>query len=283
MNTKKIFTVCLMLMGVALQAQELMKFKTDNGKWGFKNEKGTVIIEPKYDDIASFSEGLVAVNIGKQGLFGSGGKWGFIDKAGNQVIDCLYDEVSNYGFNEGIAFVAIKAEHSDIDLKWGAIDKTGAEILSFQYDNAFLFSEGVAWVNLGGRYDDQYYFTGGKWALVDKKGKERIAPKYDDTDAFSEGLAAVKLNGKWGFVNQEGKETIPIQYYMVGTFSEGLVAVTKSETTKDFQWIFVDNKGKTAIPIEFEGMFAPVFKDSKAKVRKDGKTFYIDKTGKEVK
>lgn len=118
---------------------------------------------------------------------------------------------------------------------------------------------------------------------VRKKGKERIAPKYDDTDAFSEGLAAVKLNGKWGFVNQEGKETIPIQYYMVGTFSEGLVAVTKSETTKDFQWLFVDNKGKTAIPIEFEGMFAPVFKDSKAKVRKDGKTFYIDKTGKEVK
>ena len=283
MNTKKLFMVCLLLLGATLQAQELTKFKTDNGKWGFKNEKGTVIIEPKYDDIASFTEGLVAVNIGKQVLLGSGGKWGFIDKAGNQVIDCLYDEVSNYGFNEGIAFVAIKAEHSDIDLKWGAIDKTGAEILSFQYDNAFLFSEGVAWVNLGGRYGDQYYFTGGKWALVDKKGKERIAPKYDDTDAFSEGLAAVKLNGKWGFVNQEGKETIPIQYYMVGTFSEGLVAVTKSETTKDFQWIFVDKKDKTAIPTEFEGVFAPVFKDSKAKVRKDGKTFYIDKTGKEIK
>lgn len=283
MNTKTLFTVCLLLLGVALQAQELTKFKTDKGKWGFKNEKGTVIIEPKYDDIASFSEELVAVNIGKKGLFDSGGKWGFIDKAGNQVIDFLYDEVSNYGFNEGIAFVAIKAEHSDKGLKWGAIDKAGAEILPFQYDNAFLFSEGVAWVNLGGGYDEQYYFTGGKWALIDKKGQELIAPKYDDTDAFSEGLSAVKLNEKWGFVNQKGKETIPIQYYMVGTFSEGLVAVTKRETTKDFQWIFVDNKGKIAFPTEFEGMFAPVFKDGKAKVRKDGKTFYIDKTGKEVK
>src|SRR5690554_4316107 len=241
MNTKKIFTVCLMLMGVALQAQELAKFKADNGKWGF------------------------------------------IDETGNQVTNFLYDEVSNYGFNEGIAFVAIKAQHSDIDLKWGAINKTGAEILSFQYDNAFLFSEGVAWVNLGGHYDEQYYFTGGKWALIDKKGKELIAPKYDDIDAFSEGLAAVKLGGKWGFVNQKGKETIPIQYYMVGTFSEGLVAVTKSETTKDFQWIFVDNKGKTAITTQFEGMFAPVFKNGKAKVKKDGREYFIDKKGKEVK
>lgn len=90
-----------------VQAQELTKFKADSGKWGFKDEKGTIVIEPKYDDIASFSEGLVAVNIGKQGLFGSGGKWGFIDEAGKRVIDFLYDEVSNYGFNEGIAFVAI--------------------------------------------------------------------------------------------------------------------------------------------------------------------------------
>jgi len=41
----------------------------------------------------------------------------------------------------------------------------------------------------------------------------------------------------------------------------------------------IDKKGKIAIPTEFEGMFALVFKDGKAKVRKDGRTFYIDKTG----
>lgn len=97
--------------------------------------------------------------------------------------------------------------------------------MPFRYDNAFLFSEDVAWVNLGGHYDEQYYFVGGKWGLINKKGKQLIEAKYDDIDAFSQGLAAVKLGGKWGFVNK---------------------------------------KGKTAITTQFEGMFAPVFKNGKA-------------------
>jgi hypothetical protein len=35
--------------------------------------------------------------------------------------------------------------------------------------------------------------------------------------------------------------------------------------------------------IHFQGFIAPVFISGKAKVTKDGRKFYIDKTGKEVK
>src|SRR5690554_5737489 len=51
MNTKTIFTICLLLLGaIAMQAQEqeLKRFRDDNGKWGYKDQNGKVIIAPKY-------------------------------------------------------------------------------------------------------------------------------------------------------------------------------------------------------------------------------------------
>ena len=49
---------------------------------------------------------------------------------------------------------------------------------------------------------------------------------------------------------------------------------------------FINNKGVEIIPCIYD--FEPMgnfdwFIDGKAKVKKDGRTFYIDKTGKEVK
>ena len=43
---------------------------------------------------------------------------------------------------------------------------------------------------------------------------------------------------------------------------------------------FVDKNGKEIIPLIYEA--AEEFKDGKAKVKKEGKEFYIDKTGKPI-
>jgi len=51
---------------------------SSDGKWGFADTKGNVVVEPVYDQAKSFSNGLAAVC--KDGL------WGFIDKEGNTVI-----------------------------------------------------------------------------------------------------------------------------------------------------------------------------------------------------
>ena len=48
-----------------------------NGKWGFIDRTGKIVIEPKfdtYDYVYQWSEGLLAVRVG--------GRWGFIDKTG---------------------------------------------------------------------------------------------------------------------------------------------------------------------------------------------------------
>ncbi|EPP4232291.1 WG repeat-containing protein, partial [Campylobacter coli] len=52
---------------------DLIRVKID-GQWSFLDKNGEFAIEPKFDYVWSFGEGLVAVKLN--------GKWGFIDKNG---------------------------------------------------------------------------------------------------------------------------------------------------------------------------------------------------------
>ena len=53
-----------------------------NDKWGFVDTTGKVVVEAKFDNAKSFSNGLAAVCQGE--------KWGFADKDGTVVIDCQF-------------------------------------------------------------------------------------------------------------------------------------------------------------------------------------------------
>lgn len=56
-----------------------------DGKWGYMNDDGKIVIKPTYSDAKSFSNGLAAVC--------QNGKWGFIDAENNLVIDYQFTEV----------------------------------------------------------------------------------------------------------------------------------------------------------------------------------------------
>ena len=66
---------------------ELIAFK-NNGKWGYADKDGNVVIEPEYDNAKSFSNGLGAVC--------KDGKWGFINKQKEQAIDYIFDEADYF-------------------------------------------------------------------------------------------------------------------------------------------------------------------------------------------
>ncbi|HZW63422.1 MAG TPA: WG repeat-containing protein [Flavobacteriaceae bacterium] len=84
MNTKTIITTCLLLLGtMALQAQELKYFRDNFGKYGYKDQSGKIIVEPKYDMAFTFMNGVAPINIGgdesliRVGIDSRGGKRGF--------------------------------------------------------------------------------------------------------------------------------------------------------------------------------------------------------------
>ena len=128
-----------------------------NGKWGLVNKTGKEVVEPKYDAIGPFSQGLAKVQLDD--------KWGFIDKQGEEVIPLKYDEVGE--FRNGLAPV-------ELDGKYGYINKKGNEVVKPKYDEVKWFKEGFAkvWLN-------------DKELLIDKQGRE-IPKKY---------LTAVMLGG----------------------------------------------------------------------------------------
>lgn len=135
--------------------------------------------------------------------------------------------------------------------------------------------------------------TNGKFGFRDLSGKEIISPKYYGAKDFSEGMAAVSImesaTEKWGYINEIAKEMTAFIYGDALPFSEGLAAARPLGKTWDAFYGFIDKTGKLVIPHEYPFIFDMnmsdgwTFKNGKAKVYKDKRFFFIDKTGKEVK
>ena len=220
----------------------------DNGKWGFKLKTSEdVAIHCKYDDVASFSEGLARVKLDR--------KWGCIDKKGQEVIPLKYDSVNQ--FSEGMARVKLEE-------KYGFVDATGEECVPLKYDYSESFSEGLACVVLNNKY-----------GYVNSKGEEVLPLMYDCAYSFSEGLAGVKLNEKCGFVDKTGKEVVSFKYDFAYQFKEGLGKIRFNG-----RFGFVDRIGKEVIPPQYDWVHS--FYNGRSKVILNGEQFYIDKNGNRI-
>ena len=55
-------------------SEGLAPVQTNNGKWGFVNEKQQWVIQPRFEDAKEFQNGKAAAKLN--------GKWGFINKRG---------------------------------------------------------------------------------------------------------------------------------------------------------------------------------------------------------
>ena len=257
---------------------------TQNGKYGYADRKGRIIIQPEYDYAWDFTEGLAVV-----GLKGSRG---VIDKSGDEIIPIEYGMALPY--SEGLALVGRGG-------KYGFADRTGAVVIPLKFDYAYSFSDGLAVVRLNGKYgyinkrgiqvipanlkyDAAYSFHGGmamvelagKYGFINKAGDEIIPPGYDLAAPFSDGLARVAKGGKYGFIDVTGKTVIPLKYDYAIDFSEGLARVCVGSYPND-KYGFVDAAGNIAVPLIYD--YADSFSDGYALVEQDGKYSFIDKGG----
>ena len=178
--------------------------KHQGGKFGLLDRSGTIIIEPEFDYIDFFHEGLARAN--------RNGKRGFIDKTGDFVIEVQEPGMFVRGFGNfsgGLAPVKSGA-------KWGYIDKTGQFVIEPQYDYADQFFSGYACVK-----------NGDKYGVIDKSGRLLFEPEYikDDWCHFSEGYAVVTNNNKYGYIDITRHTVIAPQYDEGYEFYEGLARV----------------------------------------------------------
>jgi WG containing repeat len=264
-----------------------------NGKAGFIDARGKIVIPPQFDvgwfAEEDFVEGVSPARIGEN--------WGFIDAKGKWVIQPQYWRAEP--FSEGLAAVTHQLKGSDFAVAY--IDKSGKEVFDFPKGVASSgpFSEGLAAIRQVG------YVSVGKTGYVDRTGRVVVPYEFADGGPFHDGFAAVILDGKCyiesregtsrgtppsvpaasscggvpegitkrcqeGFIDKTGK--LIFKFDGVRDFSEGLGAV---ETRG--KWGFINPQGKFQIEAKFEAVGS--FKQGLARVRESGRWGYIDSKG----
>lgn len=246
-----------------------------NGKVGYIDTTGKVVIKARFAQAGDFSEGLAPVRL--EGLYG------FIDVNGNYVIPPKYDFANS--FKEGFAIVYVDSVPM-------YIDKKGNIPFSVKYDRLYDFERGIAEVKTGDTYTlinkegkeiasnikrVEMIDTSGIYALykpgkmfnepmyvIDKSGKILIPEGiYRNIFQFSEGFAYVdrgydsEHNPLWGFVNRDFIEVLTRNKMITncsGYFHEGLVDVTIMNDTIQPEYLrwrkyhgYMDTLGKVVI------------------------------------
>lgn len=272
---------------------------TVDGKHGFIDAAGELVIEPTFAKAYPFREGLAAVQVGEL--------WGYIDTRGRMVIEPRF-AMPGF-FSEGLASC-----RDDFHAPWGYIDAKGQIVIGARFDTAGEFHNGIAKVGLETdrskalaqladvgmqvehRFIDRtgefvsavsatHFATGepdelilfqknGRWGYLDADGKVVIEPRYVGAMAFSDGLACVRLEGLFGFIDKTGRFVIEPQFQYASSFSEGLAGVPLA----DKGWGFIDTTGKVVIEPRFHWIYGG-FRHGLAEVVVNGAVGYVDQTG----
>jgi hypothetical protein len=153
------------------------------GKWGFIDKTGKLVVKPRFDFISeSFEYQIVSslkdekwrlIDESRLAVGTINGKWGFIDRAGNIVVPLIFQQVGR--FIGGRASVKL-------DNKWGFVDING-KIIPPQFDQVTPFVEERAFVRIKGL-----------WGVINTRGDFLVKPQFSSQSVFSQGLAAVSFN-----------------------------------------------------------------------------------------
>ncbi len=113
-----------------LFSEEMLLVENLEGKKGFVDKKGSIVIAFEYEDARSFSEGLARVKHSQY--------WGYIDRNGNSVIKPSFSWLGD--FSEGLA-------RFSKNNRWGYLNKRGEILIKPSFIFAGDFRDGLAVVS----------------------------------------------------------------------------------------------------------------------------------------
>lgn len=172
-----------------------VSFEQD-GKWGFRDAAGAVVIAARYVVVTEFNaEGTCGVVL-------EDGSAQFIDVEGRPVARAMvFDNGPDY-------FVQGRARVVDGN-KVGFIDRGGKLVVPPKYDAAGSFCDGLAPVCMGCkevREGEHTRTEGGQWGFVDRSGAVVVPVMYDDAQGFIDGTARVRKAGRDFSIDRNGRE-----------------------------------------------------------------------------
>ncbi len=206
-------------------------------KYGFIDKTGKFKIEPIYDEVRPFSNGLAAVKLE--------GKWGFVDTNGVQIIKPKFTN-EPWTFNSHRTFV------QGTNNKWGVIDTSGKLIVEPTYNEVYGFNNGFAVVSI---MDEKWNTS---FSIIDVNGKiVKSFPKSSNSAqnvTFVSGfegedaLAIAIKGGKYGMIDTKGNTAVNFSYRILQPISNGRAYFERyDEKSKTTIRGFIDKTAKEVI------------------------------------
>lgn len=254
-----------LFLSIASHAQQLVPFQEADGKFGYKDATGAVVIPAQYQGALPFVNGKALVN--------DNGKINRINTAGAVLFS--YDGAQM--MNEKFLLVA---KNKDNKAEIGLINThTGEEVVPPKFHAVE-------------KYTDKLLQTGinqnGGWlfGLLDAEtGKELIAPKYHMmADLFDKMFIRVynveNNTRKMGLVAMSnGREVVPPIYddIMVSKENKGFYTIIKQG-----KYGLMDNTGKVVVSPLYDEKIWGYSTTQPFPVKKNGKSGYIDHRGNTI-
>ena len=220
---------------------DALHVKYRNGKHGFVNNEGKVVIPYKYDFALDFSDGMALV-------CDENGYIGYINTKGELVIPYKYDNPSERNgndFHEGLCAVVVDGEH-----EWFSyIDKTGKLAFPGVFSQDGDFSDGLAAVTTTGENRQSGY--------IDHSGEMVITlPEGWYGQKFSDGVAKIRNGNSCFIIDKTGKRLFEVNgdLVYVGSdiiYSEGL-AVVYGKGKYQNKIGFMDKTGRITFSLDEE-------------------------------
>ncbi|MGM9797707.1 MAG: WG repeat-containing protein [Parabacteroides sp.] len=196
-------------------------FETKSGKWGYIDNTGKVVIEPKYDFASLFwDKNAIVLTTNKEwSLISIEGKELFKPKEDDQIISLPWQGSIIY------------SEERNGDNYYGLLDQKGEKVIKAStkyggllhaYRNMFVFN-------------DSHY----KCGLIDRKGTVLIRAKYDGLIP-TEDVLIFKENDKYGLLSYEGEKICSAIYEYIIPFVDNQDYTYVLEGN---DWILIDKKG----------------------------------------
>jgi len=241
-----------------------------DGKWGYVDGNGQMVIEPKYEAARSFADGKAAIKqdgafrfitaeetevfdgrFEDAGVFSDGvvkvcvdGKYGFADSLGEWLVEPKYDHAEDFNLRLHVAAV-------ERDGKWGLLSRAGKEITKLQYDEVVSYTIERTIVMKQGEY----------WGQVTDKGKA-IGKQMDYLGAYGKHVQISRVVGRNIVLSKPDGKSVKsltittgprhnytvILYENMGIVGYGIRYIGKDE----YAFRYFDAKGKGIKPVALE-------------------------------
>lgn len=265
---------------------------------GLLNQQGQEVIPFIYSEIEYYQDG-VAIAKNKSS------DYGLLDEYGKVVAPFQYEFIGK--FKENLAPASRMMNNKE---KWGYLNNQGKEIIPFIYDSVYYFTDGLALVELNGKFyqldkkgrkkeikqkfeishvlslnEDLIVISNDKnneryYGVINHAGKIIVPTEYDEVDIYRDILRAEKDNGETDYYSQKGgkiddyQETSAIEKLKNGYL---LFVEESKDNTSSQKYGVMNNLGKIIIPAHYDniGMLEESFIAYKGRERDENNEVFL--------